>query len=704
MKKIGLYITLALGLSLTLVLLWVLGATNLPAAAAPVIEGGDWDGRGLSSPAVVSDVNGYHMWYDGRGFSFYWYGFAMGYASSADGLTWEKYAGNPILEPGDAGAWDDVYRGQSTVLADEGLYKMWYSGGSSSGPWQTGYATSTDGLAWNIYAGNPVLASGGPGSWDDTEADGPSVIKDGDTFKMWYFGCNADYSVCSIGYATSPDGITWTKYAGNPVLEQTPGAWDESGINWPRVIKNGATYQMWYVANSQIGLATSSDGIDWTKYAGNPVLSEGWDGGPVGPGTFLLEGETYKLWVRSGAGESYGIGYLESEDGIGWTQPVSNPVVRPGEAGVIIDANYDGNRVRGLTFADTPITITVSDGGGVKATIVGVTDEGGWYRSWEHNEDWDPGEPDILPGDTVAATTDAHSTIIETVGEIEAQAWIDADVVEGTVDAPWFAPDLLSVICEVWPDPDPSQLTVDRDVPADGGTYECDFSGLVDISGGMGGMAGYVEPDGDMVSADFAAPYMEAYYGYHDGAGGIYAPGHTFWITVTNHAGDFKASATVTTTSDGGWWGHGFRPWWSGGDCCDWSPPDPDIAPGDWVTFKSDDGYENAIRVGSIFGTVDVEANTMTGPIFAPWIDETLEVACHPQTMWPFVYRWSTAEPDASVPYYCEWSADVWDIEPADEVMVHYVEPDHDQVYRMMIAAGGAPSTMAWMYLPLLTR
>ena len=165
----------------------------------------------------------------------------------------------------------------------------------------------------------------------------------------------------------------------------------------------------------------------------------------------------------------------------------------------------------------------------------------------------------------------------------------------------------------------------------------------------------------------------------------------------------------MTTTADGGWWGHGFRPTWTGGDCCDWSPAEPDILPGDWVHFQSDDGYQNQVRVGSIFGAVDVEADSVTGPIFAPWFAEPLEVWCHPQTMWPPLYRQSSAEPDASVPYFCEWQnpsggQEPWDIQPEDQVMVHYVEPDGDQVYRMMIAADGAPSTMGWIYLPLLMR
>jgi hypothetical protein len=171
---------------------------------------------------------------------------------------------------------------------------MWYTGGQNKIPWQTGYATSTNGLDWSIYDGNPVIASGGPTSWEASEADGPSVIKDGSDYKMWYYGCTLDYSSCNIGYATSLDGELWTKYPGNPVVTGTVGGGDVS-ISWPTVVKNGSTYLMWYLSSdgtnyTGIGLATSTDGIHWTKNTGNPILKTGWDNAPVGGISVVQDG------------------------------------------------------------------------------------------------------------------------------------------------------------------------------------------------------------------------------------------------------------------------------------------------------------------------------------------------------------------------------------------------------------------------------
>jgi hypothetical protein len=198
---------------------------------------------------------------------------------------------------------------------------------------------------------------------------------------------------------------------------------------------------------------------------------------------------------------------------------------------------------------------------------------------------------------------------------------------------------------------------------------------------------------------------MEVYYGKDDGVGGIFSPGHTFWLTVTNSLGDIKATSQVSSTIDGGWWGHGFMPTWAGedGSCCNWTPDEPDILPGDWVYYRSDDGYQNQVQAGEIYGTIDLENDSVTGPIYAPGEYQTLKVWCHPQTFWPFEYRQSSAAPNGSVPYFCEWqdpnSGGLWDIQPDDTVMVHYREADGDQVYRSMNASEGAPPVY-YSYLP----
>src|SRR5215204_7272646 len=91
---------------------------------------------------------------------------------------------------------------------------MYYSGrGQVFGA--IGFATSSDGVTWTkrMDAGmpDPVLDHGQAGSADAFSAGDPSVMKDGATWKMWYTG--DDSNKRRVAYATSPDGISWSKVA-----------------------------------------------------------------------------------------------------------------------------------------------------------------------------------------------------------------------------------------------------------------------------------------------------------------------------------------------------------------------------------------------------------------------------------------------------------------------------------------------------------
>ena len=80
---------------------------------------------------------------------------------------------------------------------------MWYTGYSSSADIaQIGYATSTDGINWTKDSNNPVLSVGASGSWDSDLVANPAVIKDGSVYKMWYEASDAGKWL-RIGYATS---------------------------------------------------------------------------------------------------------------------------------------------------------------------------------------------------------------------------------------------------------------------------------------------------------------------------------------------------------------------------------------------------------------------------------------------------------------------------------------------------------------------
>src|SRR5687767_13219862 len=103
--------------------------------------------------------------------------------------------------------------------------------------------------------------------WEGTMLQDPSVLYNqggGALFKMWYGAATR------IGYATSSNGINWTKST-NPVLVAgANGATDDSWLTVPSVVLNNGTYYMTYCGNdgavARIHLATATNPAGpWTK-------------------------------------------------------------------------------------------------------------------------------------------------------------------------------------------------------------------------------------------------------------------------------------------------------------------------------------------------------------------------------------------------------------------------------------------------------
>ena len=219
-----------------------------------------------------------------------------------------------------------------------------------------GYAASSDGITWNKVNSLALEGSGGS-AWDSVGA--PCVIKDGTTYKMWYTNSKTDLTQVKlqsiltdlgnsdpdvvkaaildlydgtstvIGYATSDNGADWTPvnpevFAGSNSVFGSVGA--------PCVIKDDATYKMWYTraktdltqaslqtilddirnfgindllglldgTSTVIGYATSPDGLDWTVQNDEAHAGSGaaWDS--VADPSVVKTDSAYEMWYTNG--------------------------------------------------------------------------------------------------------------------------------------------------------------------------------------------------------------------------------------------------------------------------------------------------------------------------------------------------------------------------------------------------------------------
>src|SRR5206468_3096141 len=112
----------------------------------------------------------------------------------------------------------------------------------------------------------------------------PLVIANpvGSGYIMYYTAWTSS-TASSLARATSSDGISWTKTGS--VLAPTAAAWDSVSVGMAARVSydsSSGTWTLWYSGSDtatgggwDLGLATSSDGISWTKGPSNPIMAHG---------------------------------------------------------------------------------------------------------------------------------------------------------------------------------------------------------------------------------------------------------------------------------------------------------------------------------------------------------------------------------------------------------------------------------------------
>lgn len=269
-----------------------------------------------------------------------------------------------------------IYEGNPQILAGPNVFKMWCQGqDNTTSMYGIYYFESADGLtSWTPLTLNvPIFTSG-------ANLD-PKVYHVGSLYYI-YTG------QVTIALQTSSDGVTSFTNHGAVLSPGAAGQWDSAGVF--QLALADIIAGTWYAYYGGVktggastdyheGIATSPDGIVWTKGGSNPIFAGG--GNP----TFHKTGSTYYAWTPTGyTGINLTDGTSEHVDIGRWSAPaVTGPWTKLQYAGkdiatfyaaipadlLVTQAHWPGNQIGDPSIVDpgngnTYIYYTLSYAGG----------------------------------------------------------------------------------------------------------------------------------------------------------------------------------------------------------------------------------------------------------------------------------------------------------------------------------------------------
>jgi predicted GH43/DUF377 family glycosyl hydrolase len=184
------------------------------------------------------------------------------------------------------------------------------------------------------YQKEPVFQAGAKGAWDEKIRERGWIMREDGLWKLYYTGYTTDKNaILHLGYATSPDGIHWTRDPKNPIYSKH---WVEDMM----IVKHDGKYYMFAEGyRDRAQLFVSKDGLEWTRVGqldirkkdGTPIPD-----GPYGTPTAWIENGTWYLFYER---EDRGIWLATSKDTRVWANLQDEPVLTPGPA------EYDRDRI-----------------------------------------------------------------------------------------------------------------------------------------------------------------------------------------------------------------------------------------------------------------------------------------------------------------------------------------------------------------------
>ncbi|MFZ0549025.1 MAG: hypothetical protein WAM60_26500 [Candidatus Promineifilaceae bacterium] len=256
-----------------------------------------------------------------------------------------------VVPRGPAGSWYETYTDPGAVVYHDGMFHMFHNGFNGwPAPVGIAYSRSVDGEHWEMVQDDPVFVG------DDLDYVGLTVlassalVEDDGTWVLYFYTWDQSTwpAPTKIGRATAPAPTgPWTADPEPILVQGSEGEWDDYAVRVPSVVKTGDGYMMFYTGYTRqqgmIGMATSPDGIHWTKYndpatteapyaESDPVFvaaeGDAWDNAQILQPRVVSSPDGLVMLYSAGSavnGSAAKLGYAISQDGIHWER-VSEPI------------------------------------------------------------------------------------------------------------------------------------------------------------------------------------------------------------------------------------------------------------------------------------------------------------------------------------------------------------------------------------------
>ncbi|MEE9543693.1 MAG: hypothetical protein V3V95_07915 [Thermodesulfobacteriota bacterium] len=147
-------------------------------------KAGNFDSSGLFSSQVHELDGRYYMFYGGSNGSVT----STGLAVSDDLSKWTRSDASPILKPGGSGEWDENNALMVSVLRMEDGYCGFYEGEDAQNTYRIGLAYSYDLSRWEKCEGNPIVETGTKGSFNERMSCSPHIFSDNGQVVLFHSG------------------------------------------------------------------------------------------------------------------------------------------------------------------------------------------------------------------------------------------------------------------------------------------------------------------------------------------------------------------------------------------------------------------------------------------------------------------------------------------------------------------------------------